>query len=170
MNTLKLLPILLYAYPLSLWTILLVSSLVRRKHQWMRSASAGNRRRSWRVIWILQATLALCFIVSAALSIAPYISAISKREDVRVTESYVVGSFSSPLWVKLQQSSLDNLHDTLVLFHSRAATLSGWSVSTFTSALPCMACGRFDGVYDSGGITAIFGGRAPGCCHRNVWR
>lgn len=101
MNAQKLLLILLYAYPLSLWTILLVSSLVRRRHQWTQSESEGTRRRSWRVIWILQATLALCFVVSAALSIPPYISAISERGNVRVAESYVVGFFSSSLRVKL---------------------------------------------------------------------
>jgi hypothetical protein len=90
MDDQKILLFLLYAYPLSLWIVLLFSSLVQRRRHWTQPEEESARKRSWKVIWVLQATLALCFVVSAALSIPPYIAAISNHGNVRIAEGYVV--------------------------------------------------------------------------------
>ncbi|KAF2677302.1 hypothetical protein K458DRAFT_436767 [Lentithecium fluviatile CBS 122367] len=129
---------LLYAYPLSLWTVLLFSSLVQRGRKWTYSESEGTRQRSWRVIWVLQATLALCFVASAALSIPPYISAISEHGNVRVAESYVIAY--TALWLYFTAGLLPDPDGP---FQPSSAHCHAWFVGAFMECMVLTASLRF---------------------------
>lgn len=90
MNSQSQLLCLLYAYPLSLWITLFLSSLIQQRRQWTHPGTKQRFQVSWKAIWIFQGTLALCFVASAALSVPPYALAISEHRNAGVAESYVV--------------------------------------------------------------------------------
>lgn len=99
--------VLVYAYPISLWTVLLFSSLVPRGRRGERSEDL-KKNRYYKIVWTLQCLLVLCFVscslislaplqtlirvqcVSAFLSISPYVTSISQHGNIRLQESYLV--------------------------------------------------------------------------------
>ncbi|KAF2276637.1 uncharacterized protein EI97DRAFT_432879 [Westerdykella ornata] len=80
----------LYAYPLSLWAVLFVCSLIlhSRTSSWV--LEGLKERRVWTIIWILQLFLALCFLASAILSTPGYISSIRSHKEIRLNGGYVI--------------------------------------------------------------------------------
>lgn len=81
---------LLYAYPLSLWIVLFLSSLLLHRRNIISHLELNNRRGPWNVIWGLQICLIALFVVGAALSTRPYIWAIYHDGLIRETEASVV--------------------------------------------------------------------------------
>jgi hypothetical protein len=54
---------LLYAYPFSLWAVLNLSSLILHCRHLNQPPDQFRRRDGWRVIWLLQLSLTLSFVV-----------------------------------------------------------------------------------------------------------
>ena len=93
MDDKRVLLVLLYAYPLSVWAVLLSSSLVQRGFGRSDPDVKDTPKRPWRIIGILQAMLACCFVVSASLNISPYMSAAFEHDVDRLAEARVVRYF-----------------------------------------------------------------------------
>ncbi|KAF1998233.1 hypothetical protein P154DRAFT_604151 [Amniculicola lignicola CBS 123094] len=78
--------VVLYAYPLGLYSILLCLPLC------LQTKRALNTRRAWvlKIVWYLQFLLAINLVISGTLSIPPFITALKQHEDTHLIEAYVV--------------------------------------------------------------------------------